>query len=115
MFLLAIACSHGWQLVVDSEWTGIDFTGSLAGKQDYCLEKGDNDYCYNGCALPYGPDFLLTNYWRDKGDKDFNIHYDPWFDEDPKRRSERTVAVNKRAKKTVVRLIPSQYGVCSTR
>lgn len=94
-FPLPLTCQH----------PGVDFTGSQNDRDDYCLEQGNDDYCYNACAIPYGADFTLVNYWRNP---DGNIHYDPWFDENNKVFEHTTRSVLGKAPETMD--LPSQYG-----
>ncbi|KAH0021294.1 hypothetical protein KCU78_g6188, partial [Aureobasidium melanogenum] len=92
--------SEGWGLI------GIDFTGSQKDRNDYCLESGNDDYCYNACAIPYGADFTLVNHWKDPSTGD--IRYDPWFDEQGRTFKHTTKSVLGKDPETTN--LPSQYG-----
>ncbi|KAH0167301.1 hypothetical protein KCU67_g3943, partial [Aureobasidium melanogenum] len=84
----------------------IDFTGSQKDRNDYCLESGNDDYCYNACAIPYGADFTLVNHWKDPSTGD--IRYDPWFDEQGRTFKHTTKSVLGKDPETTN--LPSQYG-----
>ncbi|KAH0167402.1 hypothetical protein KCU67_g3901, partial [Aureobasidium melanogenum] len=84
----------------------VEITGPQKDRDDYCLEPGNDDYCYNACAIPYGADFTLVNYWKDS--KNDDIRYDPWFDEKGKTFEHITKSVlGQKPEKTN---LPSQYG-----
>ncbi|KAH0402608.1 hypothetical protein KCU89_g2977, partial [Aureobasidium melanogenum] len=94
------APAEGWGLI------GVEITGPQKDRDDYCLEPGNDDYCYNACAIPYGADFTLVNYWKDS--KNDDIRYDPWFDEKGKTFEHITKSVlGQKPEKTN---LPSQYG-----
>ena len=78
----------------------------MNNRDDYCLARGDDDYCHNACAIPYGADFTLVNYWKDPISSD--VRYDPWFDDNDKTfdHTIRSIAGEKAEKMT----LPSQYG-----
>ncbi|KAG9778752.1 hypothetical protein KCU95_g12230, partial [Aureobasidium melanogenum] len=77
----------------------------LKDRDDYCLEPGNDDYCHNACAIPYGADSTLVNYWKDS--KNDDIRYDPWFDEKGKTFEHITKSVlGQKPEKTN---LPSQY------
>jgi len=87
----------------------VEITGPQKDRDDYCLEPGSDDYCYNACAIPYGADFILVNNWVEPGSKE--IHYDPWFDENKKTFEHTTKSVLGKESETIN--LPSQYGTFS--
>ncbi|KAG9653462.1 hypothetical protein KCU64_g7872, partial [Aureobasidium melanogenum] len=93
------APAEGWGLI------GVEITGPQKDRDDYCLEPGNDDYCHNACAIPYGADSTLVNYWKDS--KNDDIRYDPWFDEKGKTFEHITKSVlGQKPEKTN---LPSQY------
>lgn len=88
---------------------GVDITGPQKDRDDYCLEPGNDDYCYNACAVPYGADFTLVNYWKDHGSD--IVRYDPWFDENDKTFKHITKSILGKEPETAY--LPSQYGIVS--
>jgi hypothetical protein len=86
---------------------GVDITGPQKDRDDYCLEPGNDDYCYNACAIPYGADFTLVNNYKNPGEDE--IHYDPWFDE--KKKTFKHITKSVLGKEPETTNLPSQYGI----